>query len=533
MLCYQCGSPLDPDAQTCSNCGADLSRISRRIELPQGKTLERFTQQLKAVTRQNVPLFGPGEVVEGRFVLGQMIGSGPYGQVFHAQDRELDEEVALKVLGATWLPTQTAKARFDRTLEGARRMTQKHVVRIHHHGIHKDHPWVAMQHLDGLSLRKLLKIRQSKEEAFELEEVDRIVSGLVAALGHIAKSHPHGDLKPENIIFLPDMLKVTDHVLAQSLGPGALRKAQPQSPYLAPELRAPGASLSRHADLFSLGAIVSEVMFGHPTPPDPDTLKGDAVREAIARLCQSALASDPEARPGSLEAFSEAFATAVDHQELSTTSSLILTAHTLTPPPSPPTLPAAAPPPPPMVEEDLATVELGRHAPAPLPVLGDLLPTNEVDRTRHPLPKAPPPLAHRHKEPTSTVTAPAPVAERPAREDGKTFPLLPILFALALCAIAAALILTDKPREVTLGDEPTASSLPTPEPLATPPIPAPKAEPLNPEMPPEAPGMAQEAGESVALSVVARAAKDPVDVPTAGPDPFWHQGHRSAAAAQG
>ena len=81
MLCHQCGSDVEASAGSCANCGAELTQV-RRLKLSESRGL-RISQELKAI-RLDQQLFPPGEEVAGRFVLKEMLGKGPFGEVYRA-----------------------------------------------------------------------------------------------------------------------------------------------------------------------------------------------------------------------------------------------------------------------------------------------------------------------------------------------------------------------------------------------------------------------------------------------------------------
>jgi serine/threonine protein kinase len=70
-------------------------KSTKRLELSGSRGL-RISQELKAI-KLEAQHFPPGEEVAGRFVLGEMIGRGPFGEVYRATDNEIDADVAVKI----------------------------------------------------------------------------------------------------------------------------------------------------------------------------------------------------------------------------------------------------------------------------------------------------------------------------------------------------------------------------------------------------------------------------------------------------
>ncbi|MBA2662994.1 MAG: protein kinase [Bradymonadaceae bacterium] len=359
-----------------------------------------MTMELKAINVK-AQILPPGEIVAGRFKIGEMIGEGPFGQVFKAQDTLIEADVALKVFAADVLRNPLDQERFLNAARAARTLTQKNVVRLHDSGVHKDHPWVSMQHLEGLSLRKVLQMRESKNEHFRLEEIEPIISQITLALQHVSRENPHGDLKPENVIFLPDFIKVTDSFILSAIAPEVFAKRLGQSVYLAPELHTPDDHANGRCDVYSVGIIIGEMLYGRDYTPG--SAPPGAHGAALDALCRRATAFDPAERYESVEALAEDLGTLVD------TGRLLQARGARPPSPPPPPAPGRMPPVPPAanplmaetsrtigepLQEDIATTEVKRTPPTevkrpPVPVqLSDMLKTNEAGRNASARPRA-------------------------------------------------------------------------------------------------------------------------------------------------
>jgi eukaryotic-like serine/threonine-protein kinase len=469
VLCHQCGSPVSSDESTCSNCGANLERASRKLEL-RTDGLRRMTQQLRAIDADG-RLFPPSEVISDRFELGERIGKGPFGEVYRAVDELIDAEVALKVFDSKLIENPRHQEQFLRTTRVARTMTQANVVRIHGSGVHKDHPWVSMQALEGLSLHKVLQMRRAKGETFSLSEIEPIVSQITLAIQHVNREFPCGNLKPQNIVFLPELLKITDHYLWAAIDGAIFANRLADSPYLAPELHTPSEDVDARCDVYSLGMIIGQMSFGADYTPGSQQAAGPEMA-AIDALCRRATAFDPAERYASVEALSEDFATLVDtgsllHPRGGRSAGLAEVSE----PPPPPGASSADP----LMEEtpddiaepledDIATREYGRDAEEGEGDLGDLLETNEVRRDE--LPPPPRDAGEKSKdEATATAVRPGPSKKtgsaRPDRDgDGLPTPLV-VLGAVALLALAVGVFYFGAPKQgkhVEIGDSNDAAS---------------------------------------------------------------------------
>lgn len=495
MLCHQCGSSVSSEATECPNCGATLKkRATRSLELPSGG-LQRYTQKLKAISPADKRLFVDGELVGGRYKLGEMLGRGAFGQVFMAMDTEIDVQVALKVFAPDFYEKDKSLKRFEPALKKTRKLDHVNLVRINEHGQHQQHLWVAMQHLEGLSLRKLIKLRASKDEHFEANEIDRISTQLFDALEHINRQHPHVNLKPENVIFLPDMLKVTDHYLYRALHPDALLANHIPNAYLAPEIKKlSNTSPTQKADVFSMGAILAELAFGVNTLDALGELPPQTgFRQALLAECTRALSPNPSSRHNTLQAFASTIKSVLD--ESPSPGLVAASAPSITPPPAPPgdaseseeileeseaAAVASVPLDPPtndasvdvgealglddgssvaeedveasehelgdeLSEDEIATIEAERVLAKP--ELGDLLPTNEVDRGQIPL-KSAPSLTESASTSSLIDARKVQAGKTPPPAQEKGFPIGIILFVAVAVIIIAVLINANQKKEV-------------------------------------------------------------------------------------
>ncbi|RDV39180.1 hypothetical protein DV096_00990 [Bradymonadaceae bacterium TMQ3] len=480
MLCHQCGSPVEDDAQKCPNCGVGLRRARRKTKTS-AEGLRRMTMELKALDVQGL-YFPPGEVIADRFKLEERIGEGSFGQVYRAEDTLIETDVAIKLFTTDVLRTPIDEERFLKATRAARALTQRNVVRLHDSGVHKGHPWVSMQHLEGLSLDKVLKMRSEREQHFDLDELEPIVQQITLALQHIGRDYPHGNLKPQNIILMPDLLKVTDSYVLAALAPEVFAGRADESPFVAPELHSASVTPDARVDVYSVGALINAMVFG--PEHSAGSYRGDSQLEAVDALVRRAMAFDRQDRYASVEALSEDFSTIVDTGLRLANAGMVSEAPAAPPaPPAPPGAPGADPlavetpmdigeP----LEEDIATVEVKRSNQKP--ELIDMLPTNEVDRDAHsaapkapsaPAPPAAPPAAPEapmaSDEPevdvrpavVPTQVAAAPKAKaKPAKSESKS--QAGLIAALVLVVVLVAVF------ALTRGDKQDNTA--TPEPVA-------------------------------------------------------------------
>ncbi|MGA9521647.1 MAG: serine/threonine-protein kinase, partial [Myxococcaceae bacterium] len=252
-----------------------------------------------------------GDVVCGRYEIRDAFSEGPVGIVFRAYDREIDIEVALKVVNARLVQTPEERKQFARLMRLARKLSHQNLIRVYEEGEDQDRPFYTMQVLEGLTLRKIIDLRIGKGEFFKLGEIEPILGQIAHAMDAAHKLGPHGNLKPENVIVLPDLLKVGDYGL--SLGIPRLpfvqavrqRKADR---YLAPEYVA-GGEVDQRADIYALGVIVGEMLSGlTPDESIPELIRlNPEVPPALEGLYRRSTNSNPLVRPKTASEFFDEF----------------------------------------------------------------------------------------------------------------------------------------------------------------------------------------------------------------------------------
>ena len=294
MLCYRCGSHVPDSAESCPSCGQQLS--GGGVRHATGTFSRRRLGQLAV---DGAP-YKPQDVIAGRYLVKDTIGAGPLGVVFRVQDREADVEVVLKSINPKLVQTSDEKKGFARVMRAARKVSHANIARLYEDGEDQDRPYFTEQFLDGLSLRKIIDLRLQKGQFFAVKEVEPILAQLCAAMDAAHKVTPHGDLRPENVLVLPDLLKVTDLALGLAMPRvpfvQALR-AKKADRYLAPELIEGGEADGR-VDVYSLAVIVGEMLSGLlPDGAAPElSRRNPEVPPAIEGLYRKALNSNPAAR---------------------------------------------------------------------------------------------------------------------------------------------------------------------------------------------------------------------------------------------
>lgn len=226
------------------------------------------------------------------------------GEVYLAQDERLGRKVALKFVKPTGLDAAACE-RFLAEARTTARFAHPHIVTVYAVGAHAGRPYLALEYLDGETLRERLG-----RGPLPLPEALRVARAVAEAL---AEAHRHGvihaDLKPENVVVPADgRPRVVDFGLARFAGADGVA-ASGTPAYMAPE-RWQGAAPTPAIDVWSLGVLVHELVEGERPlsdgelaafayAPRPVPLGPAVAHHPVRELLQACLAVDPAARPPS------------------------------------------------------------------------------------------------------------------------------------------------------------------------------------------------------------------------------------------
>jgi TolB-like protein/Tfp pilus assembly protein PilF len=242
------------------------------------------------------------------------------GVVYAAHDERLDRPVAIKTIRGAAADPQL-RERFWREARAAARLSHPHVCQLYEVGEHAGQPYIAMELLEG----EPLAARLARGPLGLLEALQLTLSVLDALEALHRRGIVHRDLKPSNVFLTPHGLKLLDFGLAVQQAEGlpdatATRLTLPgmvlgTPNYMAPE-QAAGRTVDARTDLFAVGAMLFEMLTGHPafrgaTTVDvlhavmyeqPPAIGGSPAIAAVDRVVRRALAKSPDDRYPSAEA---------------------------------------------------------------------------------------------------------------------------------------------------------------------------------------------------------------------------------------
>src|SRR5256884_5227455 len=250
-------------------------------------------------------------VFDGRYRIIRKLGAGGMANVYLAEDQELGRRVAIKILNDRHAADDSFVERFRREAKNAAGLSHPNIVSVYDRGTAEGTYYIAMEFLDGRSLKELIVGRGPAPIKTAVEYTRQVL----AAIGF---AHKHGivhrDIKPHNVLVGPEgRLKVTDFGIARS---GASEMTEVGSiigtaQYLSPE-QARGAPVDPTSDVYSVGVVLYELLTGQvpftgdtpleiamkhlSEPPKPPSELRPDVPHDLDMVVLRALAKDPADR---------------------------------------------------------------------------------------------------------------------------------------------------------------------------------------------------------------------------------------------
>jgi serine/threonine-protein kinase len=213
------------------------------------------------------PIASLREALLDRYSIERELGRGGMATVYLARDLRYDRPVALKVLHPE-LAVGLGDERFQREVRLAARLQHPHILTVLDSGVAAGRLWFTMPFVEGESLRDRLR----RERQLGVEDALRIAREAAQALQY---AHDHGvvhrDIKPENLLLTRDgHTLVADFGIARALSGAADEKltetglAVGTPAYMSPEQAAGDKGLDARTDVYSLAAVLYEMLAGEP-----------------------------------------------------------------------------------------------------------------------------------------------------------------------------------------------------------------------------------------------------------------------------
>ena len=273
-------------------------------------------------------------------ILGAL-GAGGMGEVYRARDSRLSREVAIKVLPEELSGDSSRLKRFAKEARAASALNHPNIVTIYDIGSEGPVSWIAMERIDGKTLRELLF-----GGALPVKKLLPIAAQIADGL---ARAHEagvvHRDLKPENVMVTKDgLVKILDFGLAKQTGPGpgsaarsrSCRRRRARRPARCSarsatcrRSRRPGRPCDFRSDQFSFGSILYEMATGKRAfhgktsvdtlaailnrEPDPVGQVNPQAPVPVRWIVDRCLAKDPDGRYGATRDLARDLATLRDH----------------------------------------------------------------------------------------------------------------------------------------------------------------------------------------------------------------------------
>ena len=252
-----------------------------------------------------------GQLLDDRYEILEVIGTGGMAIVYKALDHRLNRQVAIKILKDEFSGDDEFRRRFRAEGEAVAMLSHPNIVQVYDVSSSDDANYLVMELIDGISLKQYMEVKGVLNWKETLHFAMQIAKGLEHA--H-SRGIVHRDIKPHNIMVLKDgSVKVMDFGIARVMSKSntLTKEALGSVHYISPE-QARGGYSDERSDLYSLGITMFEMVTGHvpfegentvtvalahleDPMPDPRTLNPD-VSPSLARIILKCTEKRPERR---------------------------------------------------------------------------------------------------------------------------------------------------------------------------------------------------------------------------------------------
>ncbi len=327
MICPQCHTPNPEGAYTCAQCDGTLVDAT---PVPSRSGAQESKEELEVMATMGTPA-SLGELIRGhgvsaslslvlpegleighRYRVQRLLGIGGMGAVYRVRDKELERDVALKLIRSEIADNATTLERFKREIHLSSSVTHRNVLRVFDLGESDGVKFLTMQYVEGEDLGAIFK----REKKLPLP---RVISIFRQICEGVAAAHEpgviHRDLKPQNIMIdSSDRVYVTDFGLAKTAEQSGITQTGSVigTPfYMSPE-QVKGAPIDQRSDIYSLGVILYQMATGQlpytgstpyevmiqrvQRPPRPARELNPEIPLYLTRILDRCMAIDPAVR---------------------------------------------------------------------------------------------------------------------------------------------------------------------------------------------------------------------------------------------
>ena len=210
-----------------------------------------------------------GRLLDNRYEILEVIGTGGMAVVYKARCHRLNRLVAIKILKDDFSQDAEFRHRFHAESQAVAMLSHPNIVSIYDVSTSDDADYIVMELIDGISLKQYME----KKGVLNWKETLHFAIQIAKALDHAhSRGIVHRDIKPHNVMVLKNgSVKVADFGIARVMSQSntLTKEALGSVHYISPE-QAKGGSVDNRSDLYSLGVVMYEMMTGRP-PYDGET----------------------------------------------------------------------------------------------------------------------------------------------------------------------------------------------------------------------------------------------------------------------
>ena len=210
-----------------------------------------------------------GRLLDGRYEILEVIGTGGMAVVYKARCHRLNRLVAIKILKDELGKDEEFRDRFHGESQAVAMLSHPNIMSVYDVSTHDDADYIVMELIDGITLKQYME----KKGTLNWKETLHFAMQIAKALEHAhGRGIVHRDIKPHNVMVLKNgSVKVTDFGIARLMSQSntLTKEALGSVHYISPE-QAKGGRVDNRSDLYSLGVVMYEMMTGR-APYDGDS----------------------------------------------------------------------------------------------------------------------------------------------------------------------------------------------------------------------------------------------------------------------